>query len=140
MANPLGQKSDISSRVIWFWTWRSGAVLLALTIASMAGCPVYNVWSAKMDGEAALAHANQSRQIIVTQANAELEAARARSQAIEIVGKMAKEYPEYRQQEFIGAFAEALKDGKINQIIYVPTETNIPIMEAARHAPAAKKE
>lgn len=110
----------------------SGLGLLLLIVAGMAGCPAYAVYTARMDGEAALAHANQSRQIIVTQAEAELQAAKARAEAIAIVGKMAQQYPEYRQQEFIGAFAEALKEGKINQIIYVPTETNIPLMEAGR--------
>jgi hypothetical protein len=34
----------------------------------------------------------------------------------------AQDFPEYRTQEFIGAFAEALKEGKIAQIMYVPTE------------------
>ncbi len=48
------------------------------------------------------------------------------------MGEAAQKYPEYRQQEFIGAFGEALKSGTISQIIYVPTEANIPIMEAGR--------
>ncbi len=30
----------------------------------------------------------------------------------------------------MGAFAEALQSEKIDQIIYVPTEANIPITEA----------
>lgn len=98
----------------------------------MWGCPTYGVYSARMDGEAKRAHAEQERQVLVLQAAAELEAAEKRAKAIEIVGKMAKEYPEYRQQEFIGAFAEALKEGKIAQIIYVPTEANIPILEVNR--------
>ena len=29
-------------------------------------------------------------------------------------------------------FGEALKEGNINQIMYVPTEANIPITEATR--------
>ena len=45
---------------------------------------------------------------------------------------MAQKYPEYRQQEFIGAFAEAIQSGQVEQIIYVPTEANIPIVEAGR--------
>ena len=43
-----------------------------------------------------------------------------------------KKCPEYRQQEFINSFGAALKDGKIQQIIYVPTEANIPIMESGK--------
>jgi hypothetical protein len=49
-----------------------------------------------------------------------------------LIGEAAKKYPEYRTQEFIGAFAEAIKDGKIDQIIYVPTEAGIPIVESGR--------
>jgi regulator of protease activity HflC (stomatin/prohibitin superfamily) len=128
----MEKKNMSDSQVIWWWIWRAGVVIASCAIICMAGCPVYSVYQAKMDGEAVLAHAVQARQVIVTQAEAELEAATRRAKAIEIVGKMAKEYPEYRQQEFIGAFAEALKEGKISQIIYVPTEANIPILEARR--------
>ncbi|WP_312307640.1 hypothetical protein [Acinetobacter variabilis] len=51
-------------------------------------------------------------------------------------GQAAKDYPEYRKQEFIGAFGEALREGRIQQIIYVPTEANIPIVEAGKSYPA----
>lgn len=108
-------------------------LLLGLVITlGMWGCPKYDVYSQEMTGKAELARADQNRQILVTQAQAEKEAALLRSEAIQIVGKAAKDFPEYRQQEFIGAFGEALKDGKISQIIYVPTEANIPILEANR--------
>ncbi|MDA4958584.1 hypothetical protein PGK18_18785, partial [Acinetobacter baumannii] len=57
-----------------------------------------------------------------------------RAEAIQTIGKAAKDYPEYRNQEFIGAFGEALRDGKIQQIVYVPTEANIPVLEAGKRA------
>ena len=126
-------------KLVWFWVKLMLISIVVVTAAVMAGCPAYNVWSSKMSGEAKLAHANQERQIVVTQAEAELEAASKRAKAIEIVGEMAKKYPEYRQQEFIGAFAEALKEGRINQIIYVPTEANIPILESTRHLSQTKE-
>lgn len=107
-------------------------VLLVLVGVGMYGCPKYNVYSQEMEGAAQLAKADQSRQILVTQAKAEKESAQLRADAIKIVGGAAKEFPEYRQQEFIGAFADALKEGKMSQIIYVPTEANIPITEATR--------
>ena|ERR1035437_6536144 len=112
----------------------AGAIIFILSIAGvialfMWGMPTYHVYSAKMEGMAQLAQADQNRQILVTQAQAEKEAATLRAEAIAIVGAKAKEFPEYRAQEFIGAFAEALKDGHISQIIYVPTEANIPIIE-----------
>ena len=102
---------------------------------AMWGCPQYNVYKQRLSGEAVLAHAEAERQVQVRQAQGEKEAATLRADAIKIVGQATKEFPEYRQQEFIGAFAEAVKSGKIAQIIYVPTEANIPITEARRLAP-----
>lgn len=91
--------------------------------------PQYSVYAAKLHGEAELVKAEQTRQIQVAQAQAELDSAEKRAKAISIIGQAAKQFPEYRTQEFIGAFAESMREGKINQIIYVPTEANIPILE-----------
>ena len=117
------------SKILWLWCKRLGGISGAMIIAGMVGCPQYNVYSARLAGEAALAESQGSRQAIVSKAQAEKEAAQMTADAIKIVGQAAKDFPEYRQQEFIGAFADAVKDGKINQIIYVPTEANIPITE-----------
>jgi hypothetical protein len=106
--------------------------VVGLIVGVMFGMPLYRVWAADYNGRAVLVQAEQTRQVLVTQANAEREAATARAEAIAIVGRAAQEFPEYRQQEFLGAFAEALKDGKMSQIIYVPTEANVPLMEAGR--------
>ena len=106
--------------------------VMVLIFALMVGYRYYSVWSMEMQGKAKLAEATQSRQIQIEQARSEREAAALRAEAIAIVGKAAKEFPEYRLQEFLGAFAEALKEGNINQIMYVPTEANIPITEATR--------
>lgn len=107
-------------------------VIILLVIANMAFGPRYHVWQQGLEGQAELSRAEQSRQILVTQAKAEQEAASHRAAAIAIMGEMAQKYPEYRQQEFIGAFAEAMHNGRISQIIYVPTEAGIPILEAGR--------
>ena len=110
----------------------SGLSLILLTLALMFGLPVYSVWQQEYSGRATLAKAEQTRQVLVTQAKAEREAAEARAQAIAIMGEAAQKYPEYRQQEFMASFAEALREGTIKQIIYVPTEANVPILEAGR--------
>ena len=110
-----------------------GTIILAGLIAlGMVGCPKYNVWEQGLAGKAKLERASQERKILVEQAKAELEAAGIRAEAIEVLGQKAKDYPEYRLQEFLGAFAEALQSDKIDKIIYVPTEANIPIMEAGK--------
>lgn len=91
--------------------------------------PIYSVWQQGKSGEAKLKRAGQERQIIKERAKAELDAASDTAKAIEIVGKMAKLYPEYRYQEFMNAFADALtsEDTPI-RLILVPTENQMPIL------------
>lgn len=114
--------------------------VITIVAAGMAGCPRYAVWTAEQEGLAAKAKADGARQALVAQAQAEKDAAKLRSEAIEIVGAAAQRFPEYRQQEFIGAFGEALREGRITQIVYVPTEANIPILESdGRRLPVEKK-
>ena len=108
--------------------------VIIITIALMIGIPKWRVWQQGLEGEATLARAEQARKVLVAQAHAEKDAALLRAEATMIVGKAAKEYPEYRQQEFIGAFAYALEHGNVSQIVYVPTEASIPIIEAGRWA------
>ena len=92
----------------------------------------YDVKKARLIGAAELAKAEQNRKILIEQARAEKESASLRAEAIMIVGQAAKDFPEYRQQEFIGALGDALRDGNISQIMYLPTEAGIPITEAGR--------
>jgi len=112
------------------------AVVAALIVGVIFGS-VY-IWSglrvmnATSVGKAELAQAEQNRQIKITTAQAEKEAAEYQAEAIRIVGQAAKDFPEYRHQEFLSAFGEALREGKMSQIIYVPTEANIPLMEAGK--------
>ncbi|EJB8516211.1 hypothetical protein [Acinetobacter nosocomialis] len=112
-----------------------GACLFIIVICLiMFAYPHYKVWKQGMNGQAALAEAEQSKMIQVQTARAELESSKLRAEAIKTIGQAAKDYPEYRNQEFIGAFGEALRDGKIQQIVYVPTEANIPVLEAGKRA------
>lgn len=102
---------------------------VALIIGLMFAMPTYGVWQQGKAGEARLKRAGQERQIIKERAKAELEAATDTAKAIEIVGKMAKKYPEYRYQEFMSAFGDALQaeDSPI-KLILVPTENQMPIL------------
>lgn len=88
-------------------------ICIILTLSLLIGIPLYNVWNQGKVGEAALKRAESEKQIMIETAKAELESAKIR-------------------QEFIGAFGEAIKSGQIEQIIYVPTEANIPIIEVNR--------
>lgn len=128
-----------------FWGWMAGVaisiIVLGIIVLSLLWSPLVGPWSAERRGMAELRQAQQNRQILVEQAQAqqqvsilraeaERDAAILRAEAIGIIGEAAQQYPEYRTQEFIGAFATALEEGSISQIIYVPTEANIPLLEA----------
>jgi regulator of protease activity HflC (stomatin/prohibitin superfamily) len=111
-----------------------GLSLVATPIAAlMWGVPQYRIYNARCSGEAKLRQSESEKRILIEQAKAEVAAAELRADAIEAIGKAAKQYPEYRQQEFMGAFADALQQGNVHQIIYVPTEANVPIIEKGRN-------
>lgn len=117
--------------------WFSFGVVIFVITCVVAGfflwaVPTYKVWQRGLDGEAELRRAEQTKKITIEIARAEEEAATLRANAIAIMGEAAQKYPEYRQQEFMSAFGEALREGTISQIIYVPTEANMPIMEAGK--------
>jgi regulator of protease activity HflC (stomatin/prohibitin superfamily) len=120
---------DTETQLFWSIARWVITLVVILFVGGLAGCPQYHVYEQRLHGEAELARAHAARQVLVQQAQAEMDAAKLRAAAIAIVGQAAKDFPEYRQQEFIGAFAEAMHNGRINQIIYVPTEANIPILE-----------
>jgi regulator of protease activity HflC (stomatin/prohibitin superfamily) len=119
---------------------------LCLTVgADMVGCPVYNVWSAKKTGEAELARADQNRQIQVAQsrakaeaavfeANAEVARAQGVAQANKIIGDSLQGNEAYLRYLWINGL-----ENSHNAVVYVPTEANLPILEAGRlgQVPAA---
>jgi hypothetical protein len=91
-------------------------------------------------GKAVLAEAENARKARIEAARAEKEAAQLTADAIKVVGQAAKDYPEYRQQEFYLALGDALHEGKIQQIIYLPTEAGLPITEARERVSATQGE
>lgn len=104
----------------------------------MAGCPKYEVWQQELKGQAELARAQSNRMIAVQEAEAKKEAAskladaeiaRARgvAEANKIIGDSLKGNEAYLRYLWI----HGLQEGK-NEIIYVPTEANLPILEASR--------
>ncbi len=114
------------------------AALLAPVCALMFLLPKYWIWQQEQDGRAELAKATFSRQIAVQEANAKLEAARSLAQAeIErakgvaeanrIIGDSLKDNEAYLRYLWI----HNLEAGQ-HDVIYVPTEAGLPILEAAR--------
>lgn len=113
-------------------------ILIGITALCMWGCPKYTVYRQMKAGEAKLAEAESSRQIAVQEAKAkkesatllaeaEIERARGVAQANKIIGDGLKGHEEYLMYLWI----QSLSD-KDNHVIYVPTEANLPILEASR--------
>lgn len=104
----------------------------------MWGYPKYRVYSQEMAGRALLAEAESSRQIAVLEArakldsakslaSAEVERAKGVAEANKIIGDSLRNNEDYLRYLFVNG----LENTK-NQVIYVPTETNLPILEASR--------
>lgn len=119
----------------WAVRTMSIAALIVITLIILAfklWTPVTGPWKQQRIGQANFREAVHSRRIIVEQARGELAAAENQAAAIKAMGEAAKQYPEYRSQIFVQAFSRALSEGTISEIIYVPTETGLPITEAGR--------
>lgn len=117
-----------------------GAVLLLVLLGwgGSALHKVYSVWAAGKVGEAQLAEATYSRQIAVKEADAKAAAAvelakaeviRARgvAKANKIIGQSLNNNEAYLRYLWIQTL-----ESPQNKVIYVPTEANLPILEASR--------
>jgi len=121
-----------------------GIVIVGAVCGFMYGCPQYNVYHQRLAGEARLREAESSRQIAVVEAEAkeqaasklaDAEVARARgiAQANKIIGDSLKDNPEYLTWLWIDKL-----DHNQSQLIYVPTEAGLQILEAGRMAERAR--
>jgi len=105
-----------------------------VTVAFMAITPIYGVWQKELAGKAELKQAEWNRQIAIKEAEAELESAKLIKDADIIRAEGVAESnkiiavsltPEYIKWKWV----EGLNDGN-SEVIYVPTEANLPILEA----------
>lgn len=106
----------------------------------MAIMPQYGVWSKELAGKADLREAEWSRQIEIEEAKAkkeaaialaqaEVERARGVAEANQIIGESLAGNEAYLRYLWI----QGLQDGS-SEVIYIPTEANLPILEAVRKA------
>lgn len=128
------------------WLIRILIFAATLTALGMWGCPQWNVYEATLAGKAKLREAESSRQIAIIEAEAKRESAskladaevtRAEgvAKANRIIGDSLHGNEAYLRYLWIQNLADARTGGKA-EIIYVPTEANLPILEAQRLAPA----
>lgn len=119
----------------WFWLLLLVAILVPLFMWIL---PVYNVWSSRKSGEAELARANFAEQVAIAEANARLKSAEMNKKAeiieakavailIEKIGDALQNNEGYLRWQWIKNMSETE-----NEVIYVPTEAGLPILEAGK--------
>lgn len=106
----------------------------ALIALSMWGCPRYAVWQQEMSGRAEFAKAEQNRQIKIEEAKANLEAEKLNAQAEVERAKGAAEAIAIENGSLSPTYIQYLwvrqQNNAANKVIYIPTEANLPILEA----------
>jgi regulator of protease activity HflC (stomatin/prohibitin superfamily) len=119
-------------------------LIFGLCAFGLWGCPQYGVYEQRLSGEAELAKAEYSRRTAVVEAEAKLAAASklaeaeiARAEGVAkanaIIGQSLKGNEAYLRYLWIDKL-----DSTKGQIVYVPTEAGLPILEAGRSKEAAK--
>lgn len=126
-------------------TWVKVCIISAvLAVAGLVplgcwGVPAYNVYASEKSGEAEFKKAESTRRVKVLEAQAKLDSAKLEAQAeVErakgvaganaIIADGLKGHDEYLRYLWIDKVA-----GTANrEIVYVPTEANLPILEAGK--------
>jgi len=114
------------------------AFALVLSIVLAASIPLYNVWSKELAGKATLREAEWNRQVTIEEAKANLESeklnalaeverAKGVAEANAIIGESLQGNEAYLRYLWI----QGLHDGS-SETIYIPTEANLPLLEASR--------
>lgn len=130
--NNINLTPKLIKRALW------GVGIIVLLIVSMAFIkPWYNVWSQEMEGKAEFAKAEQNRKIKIEEARANLEAEKLNAQAEIERAKGAAEAIRIENGSITPTYIQYLwvrqqSDLSDKTVIYVPTETNLPILESTR--------
>lgn len=122
--------SFLGTVVVW--------AIMIVIFGGMYGCPRYNVWQQEMSGKAEFAKAEQNRLIKIEEAKANLEAEKLNAQAEVERAKGAAEAIKIENGSITPAYIQYLwvrQQNNLNDktVIYIPTETNLPVLEACRN-------
>lgn len=102
-------------------------LLLAVAGGGLYGCPKYGVWTSSLSGEAELKKAEYTRRIAQLDADAEVTRAEGVAKANKIVAEGLGGPEGYLRYLWIEKVA-----GSNNQLVYVPSEGGLPVLEAGR--------
>lgn len=130
--NNINVTPDLIKKFIW------GIAVILVVVISMAFIrPWYNVWSQEMEGKAEFAKAEQNRKIKIEEARANLEAEKLNAQAEIERAKGAAEAIKIENGSITPTYIQYLwvrqqSDLSNKTVIYIPTETNLPLLESTR--------
>ena len=138
MADSIIYREEADSVTAWRWVRRIGLGIVIVVTSAMAGCPVYNVWQQGMAGEGELRRAQQNRQIEIARAEAtreaskslamaEIERSKGVAEANKIIGDSLKNNESYLRYLWVHSLEKSQAT-----VIYIPTEANLPLLEAQR--------
>lgn len=117
------------------------AAAITLAVAGIVATPYVNVWQRGMAGQAQMAEAEANRQIMVREAQAKLDASKMlaaseveRAKGVAEANRIVADGLGGPEGYLRYLFIESLKDARASgaQVIYVPTEAGLPILEASR--------
>lgn len=112
-------------------------VIVAFFVVMAFVRPWYNVWSQEMEGKAEFAKAEQNRKIEIEEARANLEAEKLNAQAEIERAKGAAEAIKIENGSITPTYIQYLwvrqqSDLSDKTVIYIPTESNLPLLESTR--------
>lgn len=122
-----------------YYTLLTVVFVIGIIAAFMFGLPTYEVWQQEMSGKAEFAKAEQNRKIKIEEARANLEAEKLNAQAEIERAKGAAKAIEIENGSLTPTYIQYLwvrqqTDLNNKTVIYIPTEGNLPILEAGhRH-------
>lgn len=133
----MNKKAELSNGMIASYII-FGVIFVAAFL--MFVIPALKPWWAGQHGKAELAQAEQNRQIAILEAKAkeesalhlsqaEINRARGVAESNRIIGESLKENEDYLRYLWIVDVAGSNVD---KTVVYVPTEANLPILEATR--------
>lgn len=113
-------------------------IIIFITIYVVALRPFVQVWHESMHGQGELARAESNRQIAICEANAKKESSKAladaeiiRAEGVAKANKIIGDSLEDNEGYLRYLWVQALQSNN-TQVIYVPTEANLPILESQR--------
>lgn len=128
------------------WSWFSIGIIcffifIVIMLLWLTFYPRYNVWAAHKEGEADLAQAKNEQQIQIAQAQSRLDAAQINKKAaiieaeavaaqIQTIGENLQRHDLYLKWQWI----KMMEERSSGDTIYVPTEANLPILEAGKRS------